>query len=165
MTFFRRRRPWLPVAVAGAAALLVAILGGAATDVGPWYQSLAKPDWQPPEWAFGPAWTLIYALTALSAVAGWRGIRKRWQREWMVGLFCLNGALNVFWSVLFFSLKRPDWALYEVLSLWASVLVLIVFLWPHRVSAAALLVPYLLWVSFAGWLNYTVVAMNAPFGA
>jgi tryptophan-rich sensory protein len=163
MTAAARRRGSRPVLIAALAALGVAMLGGAATDVGPWYQAMEKPSWQPPDWLFAPAWTLIYALTAASAVVGWRRIETRWIREWMVGLFCLNGALNVLWSLLFFTLRRPDWALAEVFVLWGSVLALIVFLRPRSGLAAALLLPYLAWVTFAGVLNYAVVSLNAPF--
>ncbi len=158
-----RAVPWKPVAAAGAVALLVAMLGGTVTDIGPWYQSLQKPPWQPPDWAFAPAWTVIYALAALSAAMAWQAATRRSQREWMVGLFALNGLLNVLWSLLFFRLQRPDFAIIEVAFLWLSVALLIVVLWPYARRASLLLVPYLLWVSFAAFLNLTVVRLNEPF--
>lgn len=152
-----------PILVAALAALVVAGLGGAATDVGPWYQALEKPAWQPPDWLFAPVWTLIYALTALSAVLAWCGAPKGWPRTRIIGFFALNACLNLLWSQLFFSLKRPDWALYEVVLLWASVVVLMLVVRPYASRAIWLLVPYLLWVSFAAWLNFAIVRLNAPF--
>jgi len=157
------RRRWKPVAVAALAALVVAALGAAATDLGPWYQGLQKPPWQPPDWLFGPAWTLIFALAALAAVSAWRRAPSRESRALVLVLFGTNAALNVLWSLLFFRLQRPDWALLEVGLLWLSILVLIVALAPLSKSASWLLVPYLMWVTFAAVLNLEVVHLNAPF--
>ena len=155
---------WKPIAIAAAAALAVALLGGLMTEIGPWYRSLQKPSWQPPDWAFGPAWTLIYALAAISGVLAWRDAHSQQQRETMLMLFALNAFLNVLWSLLFFRLRRPDWALMEVGLLWLSVLLLIVVLGRYSRTAALLLVPYLLWVSFASSLNWATVRLNGPFG-
>jgi translocator protein len=109
------------------AALFVATMGGTMTDLGPWYQSLRMPAWKPPDWLFGPAWTLIFALAALAGLKAWQSAGDRASREWVIGLFALNGFLNIMWSVFFFRFKRPDWALLEVLLLWLSILLLIVF--------------------------------------
>ena len=114
-----RRSFWKPVLVAAAVAIFIGVLGGTLTDTGPWYQNLRKPSWQPPDWLFGPAWTLIFALATVSAVYAWRDAQDRVQREWVIVLFALNGFLNVLWSTLFFALRRPDWALIEVAFLWA----------------------------------------------
>jgi translocator protein len=155
---------WLPVLAAAAAAIVVASLGATMTDLGPWYQSLTKPSWQPPDWAFGPAWTVIFALAAISGVIAWRRAETDAQREWIIGLFAINGVLNILWSALFFRFHRPDWALYEVAFLWLSVLVLIITFSRYAKAASWLLVPYLAWVSFAALLNYEVVRLNGPFG-
>jgi tryptophan-rich sensory protein len=153
------------VLVAAASALAVAVIGGTMTTIGPWYRGLAKPGWTPPELAFPIVWTVIFALAAASGATGWRSAASRSTREWLIGLFALNGFLNVLWSLLFFRLQRPDWGLIEVGGLWLSIAILIVFL--ARVSgvASALLAPYLAWVSVAAALNYEVVRLNAPFGA
>lgn len=155
---------WRPVIVAAAAALSVAVLGGLMTEIGPWYASLRKPSWQPPEWLFGPAWTVIFALVAMSGVAVWRRTQSARERRIILLLFLANALLNVLWSVLFFRLQRPDWAFAEVIALWLSIVVLIVALRRRSSAAAWLLVPYLLWVAFAAYLNWTVVQLNAPFG-
>lgn len=159
-----RPRHWKPVAVAALAAMAVAALGASATDIGPWYQVLRKPAWQPPDWLFGPVWTLIYGLMALAGVRAWNGASDRRQRLRIVGLFALNALLNVTWSELFFALHRPDWALMEVVPFWLSIVALIVAVSPANRSAGWLLGPYLAWVAFAGVLNLVVVRLNAPFG-
>ena len=83
----------------------------------------------------------------------------------MLGLFAANGFLNIFWSLLYFRLERPDWALREVMFLWLSVLLLIIVLARYSRPSGWLLAPYLLWVSFAALLNLATVRLNGPFGA
>jgi tryptophan-rich sensory protein len=158
-----RSSRWKPIACAAAAALIVAGLGGTATDIGPWYYGLHKPSFQPPDWAFAPAWTIIYALGAIAGVLGWRAARNRRDRARLLGAFALNALLNIMWSELFFHFQRPDWALYESVLLWLSVLVLILLLAPTTPTAAWVLTPYLAWVTFATVLNYAVLQLNAPF--
>lgn len=160
-----RTARWKAVAAAAGAALAVAVLGGLSTDIGPWYRSLAEPDWKPPDAWFGPAWTLIYACAAVAGVKAWHRAPSRPWREWMLGLFALNAFLNVTWSLLFFRLRRPDWALAEVGLLWLSILVLMLFLRRASPAAGWLLVPYLAWVAFAAALNLAVVRLNGPFGS
>jgi tryptophan-rich sensory protein len=149
---------------AAGAAVAVALLGGLASPIGPWYYGLTKPWFQPPDWLFGPAWTVIFALAALAGVWAWDANPP--MRRWgvIVALFAANGLLNIFWSVLFFSLHRPDWALGEVPALWLSVLGLIVLIAPWSRRAALALLPYLVWVAFAAALNLAVVQLNGPFG-
>ena len=153
----------MPILVAAIAAVAVGAVGSTITDLGPWYQSLVKPSWQPPDWLFGPVWTLIFALAALSAATGWRDAPNREARDWLVIFFGMNGFLNVFWSLLFFRMQRPDWALVEVGLLWLSILLLIISLARFSRPASLLLVPYLAWVSFAALLNWKVVALNGSF--
>lgn len=151
-----------PIALAALAAFFVAILGASMTDLSEWYQQLAKPSWQPPDWLFGPAWTIVFALTAISADKGWRSAAPS-RQPWLVVLFCVNGLLNLLWTLLFFQVQRPDWALIEVVFLWVSILSLIIVLARFNRTAAWLLVPYLSWVAFAGYLNLAVVRLNTPF--
>jgi tryptophan-rich sensory protein len=155
---------WKPVAVAAIAATLVASLGGLATQLGPWYDGLTKPPWQPPDWLFGPAWTVIFALIAAAGVVAWSAAGDRAARGRVMWLFALNGFLNVLWSVLFFHLQRPDWALVEVIFLWLSILLLIAAVSAISRLAGWLLVPYLAWVTFASILNLAIVRLNQPFG-
>lgn len=152
-----------PLAVAAAGVVVVAVSGGLATDIGPWYRALEKPWFQPPDWLFGPAWTLIFALIALAAAEMWQSVVDEGSRKRVVWAFSLNGALNVLWSVLFFTLKRPDYALAEVVLLWLSIAGLMWMARPISGQALWLLIPYLAWVSFAAALNLAVVRLNAPF--
>ena len=155
---------WKPVVVAAGAAIFVAVLGGLMTDLGPWYFSLKQPAWKPPDWAFGPIWTTIFALSATAGVIGWRRAPTSAQREWMLLLFAANGFLNVLWSLLYFRLHRPDWSLLEVPVLWLSVLALMLLLSRFAKLAAWLLAPYLVWVAIAAALNWQTVQLNGPFG-
>jgi tryptophan-rich sensory protein len=154
----------LPAAVASVAALCVAALGATVTDLGPWYQALAKPAWNPPDVVFPMGWTLIYALITISAITAWRAAPNTAVAEWVIGLFALNGFLNITWSLIFFRMQRPDWAFIELIALWLSIIALIIYCGRFSRTAAVLLVPYLAWVSFAGALNWAVVELNAPFG-
>jgi tryptophan-rich sensory protein len=149
--------------IAGAGAILVAALGMTITEVGPWYHHLIEPRWAPPDAMFGVAWTIIFALTAIAGVTGWRAMPTQRGRDLLIGLFALNGFLNVLWSLIFFRLHRPDWALIELLVLWLSVLALILVTWRHSIVGAVLLLPYLGWVTFAGYLDMTIVRLNGPF--
>ena len=157
-------RPW-PIAVplAAAVALAVAVMGATITDLGSWYHMLRQPAWAPPDSAYGVIWTLIYALTALAAVAAWTAAGSRQAAEAVVGLFALNGFLNILWSLLFFRLHRPDWAAVEAVFLWLSVLSLVIGAGRLSRPAGLLLLPYLAWVSIALALNVAVVHLNGPF--
>jgi tryptophan-rich sensory protein len=152
-----------PALVAAASVIVVAVLGGVATRLGPWYDALKKPSWQPPDWLFGPVWTTIFALIATAGVLAWNSAQTQAQQQQVLGLFALNAVLNVLWSVLFFTLRRPDWAVWEIVPFWLSIVALMVVLGPRDWRIAALLVPYAVWVAFAGYLNLTIVRLNAPF--
>lgn len=145
-------------------AMVVAVLGMLSTDLGTWYAGLRRPAWQPADHWFGPAWTLIYALCALSAAEAWRAQPALRARQWLLVAWSANACLNVLWSLLFFRLRRPDWALAQVVLLWLSIVILIVLSARASRRAAWLLVPYLAWVSFAATLNRAVVELNGPFG-
>jgi translocator protein len=151
------------VVVVSVITMAVAGAGAALTDLGPWYRDLRKPSWQPPDWLFGPAWTVILSMAALSAVLGWQAAPTAEARSSVLALFVANAILHVLWNPLFFKFRRPDWALFEVVFLWLSILALIVVMRPFSPAASGLLVPYLLWVMFAAYLNLTIVRLNAPF--
>ena len=160
----RRSSRWKAIGFAAAAAVAVGALGALSTDIGPWYRTLDEPAWKPPDAWFGPAWTFIYACAAIAGVSAWRGAEDRSRREWTLCLFAANAFLNVFWSLLFFRLRRPDWALVEVGFLWLSIVVLIIYLGRFSRPSGWWLAPYLLWVTFAAALNLAVVRLNSPFG-
>lgn len=153
-----------PIGIASLAAFATAIIGGTITDLGPWYESLVKPSFNPPGPVFPIAWTTIFALTAVAGVSAWRASPNAKTSDLVIGLFALNGFLNLLWSLIFFRMQRPDWALYEVVLLWFSIAALIVYCGRFSRKAALLLVPYILWVTVAGVLNWEIVRLNAPFG-
>ena len=155
--------------VAACIAVLVAGVGGLATDLGPWYRGLTQPAWKPPDPVFGPVWTLLYTLTA------WAGARTWWRaglpgpassqparalRRRILLAFLLNALLNVAWSALFFLAQRPDWALVEIVLLTASVCWLSVLCNAVDRLASRLLWPYLAWVLFAATVNAGVIRLN-----
>jgi tryptophan-rich sensory protein len=155
----------VPIIVAALITIFVLGVGGAMTTVGPWYRSLRKPAWNPPDWAFGPAWTLILGLAAGSGVLAWTNAPDAAAHLRIALLFGVNIVLHMLWSPLFFNLRRPDWALIEVPFLWLSIAALMVGVAPFSPLASWLLLPYLLWVAFAAFLNFTIVQMNKPFGS
>ncbi len=154
---------WGPVIVAVIGAVVTGGAGGALTRIDDWYRALRKPSWQPPDWLFGPVWTVIIALTAWSGVIGWRHAGSPRGQLAIAALFGLNVLLNVAWSYFFFYTRRPDRALREVVALWLSIAAMIAAMAGISTLGAALLVPYLLWVGFAAYLNLTIVRLNGAF--
>ncbi len=147
-----------------AGAVIVTILAGAwITDIGPWYRGLRKPSWNPPNWAFGPAWSTIFFLSAWAGTLAWRAPNFAEHRWSVIGAFAANYSLNVFWSYLFFRRQRPDWAFVEVFPFMATIVWMMIAVSPLSESAVLLLVPYLCWVSFATVLNATIIKLNHPF--
>ena len=158
-----KQQAWWPLAWALVLSFATAGIGGALTDLGPWYFALQQPAWKPPDAAFGVIWTTIFTLCAISGALAWRAAGAPALRRRVLGLFAANAALNIFWSALYFKLQRPDWALLEVVFLWLSIVALIVGLWRISRRASGLLVPYLVWVSAAALLNLETVHLNGPF--
>jgi tryptophan-rich sensory protein len=154
-----------PTIVAVSVTVLLLVLGGVTTNVGPWYRDLRKPRWNPPNWVFGPAWTLILGLAAWAGVLAWTHASDVGAHIRIAALFAVNIVFHALWSPLFFNMQRPDWALVEAPFLWLSVLGLIIGLTPLSPVAGLLLAPYLFWVSFAAVLNFKIVLLNRPFGA
>jgi translocator protein len=145
-------------------AVLLGGLGGVLTTIGPWYRNLKKPSWQPPDWLFGPAWTLILGLAAWAAILAWEGATDDAGRNAVIILYSVNFVCHFLWSPLFFTARRPDWSLIEVVFLWVSVLMMLICLRQFSVLASWLIVPYFIWVSFAAILNLYIVRLNGPFG-
>lgn len=150
--------------VSALAAVVVAVAGGILTETGPWYRQLRKPAWKPPDWAFGPVWTVILVLAAIAAALAWEAAETPGLRAAILVALIVNSILNIAWSGIFFKLRRPDWAFFEVLVFWLSILALILVVGRASTGAGLMLLPYLLWVSVAALLNYRIVQMNKPFG-
>ncbi len=163
-TVLRSRTPLLSVLVlVGLLALClgVGIVGALATfgAVRDWYPTLAKPSWTPPSWLFGPVWTTLYLMMAVAAWLVWRR-SERPGAGVALGLFFAQLVLNFAWSPLFFGLHSPILGAVDIVALWALiVLTIAAFARVHRL-AATLLVPYLVWVSFATALNLAIWRLN-----
>jgi translocator protein len=154
-----------PTVIAIVTAILVLVVGGWTTTVDSWYRNLRKPSWNPPDGIFGPAWTVILGLAAWSGVSAWaNAVDDSSGRALILSLFAVNIVLHMLWSPLFFALKRPDWALAEIPFLWLSIAALMLAVGRYSSLAVWLLLPYLLWVTFAAFLNLRIVRLNQPFG-
>ena len=154
--FFQQKYIWLITTWI----IATSVLGGLATEIGPWYFSLKQPDWKPPDWAFGVIWTIIFILSALAWMTALSYAASQVQKNRLNWLFFLNGFLNVLWSILYFRMHRPDWSLIEAFFLWGSVLAIIFVMWPLRRLAALLMLPYLIWVTIAMRLNWETIVLN-----
>ncbi len=126
-----------------------------------WYAGLARPEIAPPNWVFAPVWTTLFALMGIAAYLVWvrPGVSSR-DRNKALALFAAQLALNVLWSAVFFGLESPGGALLEIIVLWWSILVTIIAFARISRPAAWLLAPYILWVTFAAHLNYTIWTLN-----
>ena len=145
---------WLVVCFVAAA-----IGGAASVQAGPFYTQLVRPEWAPPASLFGPVWTVLYALMAIAAWLVWRVNGFRAARVALT-LFLVQLALNALWSWLFFGWHRGGLAFADIVVLWALIVATVIAFWRIRPWAGALLLPYLLWVSFASALNYSVWQLN-----
>ena len=137
-------------------------IGGVATSktVGTWYKSLEKPSWTPPAWLFGPVWTALYLMMAVAAWLVWRR-RQAVDVRWPLILFTLQLVLNATWSWLFFALKSPGIAFLELVALWCAILCTLVLFWRTTALSGWLMLPYLLWTTFALALNLAIWRLNA----
>jgi len=146
---------WIALGLILAATVAVSAAGGAVTtpEIGGWYRTLEKPPFNPPDWLFGPVWTLLYLAMAVAAWLVWRA-RGGWRAaRGPLALYGVQLALNLGWSVLFFGLHRPDLAFAEIVLLWAAILATAVAFSRASRAAGLLMLPYLAWVGFAAVLN------------
>ena len=153
---------FLRVSSAMALCLFIGFLGAMATQtsIGDWYLQLNKPSYNPPNWIFGPVWTLMYILMGIAAGIVWsKGFYHKWVKTALYH-FGFQLLLNAFWSLLFFGLQEPLWALLDIIALF--VLLLFTFKWFKIVNdlAAYLLIPYIIWVAFATLLNFEIWRLN-----
>ncbi len=125
-----------------------------------WYAGLIKPALNPPSWVFGPAWTTLYALMGIAAFLVWKIGWERRDVKMALGVFSVQLFLNAIWSIIFFGLQSPGWALVDITLLWLAIVWTIVVFYKISRPAAWLLVPYILWVSFASYLNYSIWVLN-----
>ena len=125
-----------------------------------WYDTLNKPPFSPPNWVFGPTWTMLYFLMGVAAFLIWKkGLKKKHVKEALY-YFIVQLVFNFMWSILFFGLKSPILGLLDILVLWMLILITVVKFYKLSKPAAYLLITYLLWVSFASLLNLYIVLLN-----
>jgi translocator protein len=143
--------------------VVLAVGGAWATQIGEWYKGLKQPLWKPPDWVFGPMWTTIFICAGIAFVKACNRAPDSTAIYLLIILFLINGFFNLMWSVLYFRMRRPDWALIEALGLWLSVLAILLAPQSYSTVSSWLIAPYLIWVSIALYLNWTNVKLNGPF--
>lgn len=156
------RREWLALLGLLGSCFVVAAVGSLLTTpaLDDWYTMLRKPTWTPPNWIFGPVWTLLYASMA---VAAWLVWRKRESADVMIplALFVTQLVFNLGWSWVFFGLRLPGVAFIEIGVLWCTILATLIAFWRISIVAGWLFLPYLVWVSFALALNFSIWRLNS----
>lgn len=138
-------------ALVGAAAFF-----GATFQPGDWYQTLNKPSWTPPNWLFGPVWTVLYIMIA---IAGWR-VWKTQGASPLLAIWFIGLVLNGLWSWLMFGENQIGWALVDIVALLTMIFAFIVLAWQPDRIAALLFIPYAVWVSYATALNFAIWRLN-----
>lgn len=146
------------ISVVGAEAIgsLGVIFAG--PNISTWYSTVNKASFNPPNWLFGPAWTILFFLMGWAFYLIWTNSAKNKSRAY--GVFAIQFALNILWSAIFFGLKLPVWAFLEIIILWLAILWTILEFRKINSTASWLLVPYLLWVTFASVLSYYAWILN-----
>lgn len=141
---------------------LAGIIGSVFTtpSVTGWYAGIVKPTFNPPAWVFGPVWTTLFAFMGIAGFLVWRKGLAYKNVKVALGIFICQLVLNTLWSIIFFGLHSPGGALIEVMFLWLAILATIIAFAKISRPAAWLLVPYILWVSFAMYLNYAIWTLN-----
>lgn len=146
------------IVVAQSAGLIGALFTTPAIDN--WYKYLEKPSLAPPNWIFGPVWTLLYTLMGISAYLVWNSKKDRLKKQTALLLFASQLILNTIWSIIFFGFKQPGIAFLEIIILWIAIMATIIKFRDLNKAAAYLLVPYVLWVTFAAYLNLSIYLLN-----
>ncbi len=147
----------ISVLICQSAGLIGSIFTGPA--IPNWYANLNKPGFNPPSWVFAPAWLLLYTLMGIAAFLVWQKREEPLAKTALI-IFAIHLIFNALWSVLFFGLKNPGLAFIEIIILFLLILTLIILFYKIDHCAAYLLIPYLLWVSFASILNYSIFRLN-----
>lgn len=139
--------------------IVLGVAGGLLTRLGPWYDALRQPAWKPPDWAFGPIWTVVFICLSFAIAYAWDAASAS-QRVAMLWVLALNGLLNIAWSGIFFVMQNPKLAFVELVVFWLSIAAVIYVLGGTSRMAGFLLLPYILWVTTAGVLNFQIVRLN-----
>ncbi len=142
--------------------LIAGFIGSIATfsSIPTWYTSLVKPAWAPPNWVFSPVWTTLFILMGIALFLVWRQGLWRKDVKIAVSIFAVQLVLNVLWSVIFFGLQSLIGGLIEIVFLWIAILATIIAFYRISKPAGILLLPYIIWVTIASYLTYTVYLLN-----
>lgn len=156
-----KRINWGLLAISIFTPFTAGILGSAFTTpaVQSWYQTIYRPTWNPPSWLFGPVWTLLYILMGVALYLVWSKKQTK-GKNLAMSIFLVQLILNAFWSVIFFGLGNFWFAFVEIVFLWLFIVLTIAQFWKINKTASLLLLPYILWVSFAAFLNFTIATLN-----
>lgn len=140
--------------------LIAALIGSIFTNssVGSWFKTITKPWFSPPDWLFGPVWTILFILMGISLYLVWN--TKSSKKINAISVFGIQLALNIAWSGLFFGMQEPAYAFIEIIILWVAIAANILYFRVISKTAAYLLLPYILWVTFAVFLNYNIMILN-----
>lgn len=154
---------WIKLAVSILVPLAVGSIAGLFTtaEINGWFQSINKPDWQPPNWVFGPVWTVLYILMGVAFYLVWKNRAAAGKKRTAVTLWIVQLVLNFFWSFIFFNKHQIDWALGEIVLLWFFILLTMLAFGRISRVAAWLMVPYISWVTFATLLTLTIYQLNS----
>lgn len=131
-----------------------------APAVANWYPTLDKPVFNPPDWLFAPVWTLLYLMMGIALYIFWQKAERGETKKLAIAFFTLQLVLNTLWSIIFFGLKLTWLAFAEIIILWIFIALTIKYFYRQQKLAAYLLVPYILWVSFAAVLNFAIAYLN-----
>lgn len=154
------KKNWKKLLISLAIPQLAGALGSlfTAQTVSTWYRTLEKPALNPPSWVFGPVWTTIFILIGVSLFLVWKSGNEN--KKMALGIFAVQMVLNVLWSALFFGLRSPGAALLGIVILWVVIILNLISFYRINKWAGILFWPYLLWVTFATYLNFQIWLLN-----
>jgi translocator protein len=156
--YYMKKTDWFKLILSIIICQLAGVIGAifTAKSVGTWFLTLNKPSFNPPAWVFAPVWTSLYLLMGIALFLIW----KNKKTGFAVQVFIIQLILNTLWSFLFFGLRNIQYAFIEIILLWVSILICIILFYRVSKIASYLLIPYIIWVSFASALNYELMRLN-----
>lgn len=162
MSVKNKKFQFIPFVICLIIPLAIGAIGGLLTmeSVKTWYTTLNKPSFNPPNQIFGPVWSTLYVLMGISSYLVWKERKSFTGYKWAVGLYFLQLILNLMWSFLFFYQHQIGFALIEIIILLITIIATAVIFYRVNKAAGLLFIPYILWVSFASYLTYSIFILN-----
>jgi tryptophan-rich sensory protein len=153
---------WMKLLISLGLPLAAGAIAGMFTtsEINGWFQTIKKPAWQPPNWVFGPVWTVLYVLMGIAFYLIWKTDVPVKQKRMAITLWIVQLVFNFFWSYIFFKKHQIDWALGEIVVLWFFILLTILSFGRISKTAAWMMVPYISWVTFASLLTLSIYQLN-----